>query len=97
MVVVLKRVFNYDEFKHQQLEIITRILKKKGDTLGIMPTGGGKSLCFHIPSLIQKNLTIVISPLIALMKDQIDNLIKNEIYTAFFINSTISENTKKTI
>jgi ATP-dependent DNA helicase RecQ len=87
---ILKDVFGHNEFKPQQFEIIKRILNKQGDTLGIMPTGGGKSLCFHIPSLIQKNLTVVVSPLIALMKDQIDNLNKKDIHTAFFVNSSIS-------
>src|SRR3989338_8179211 len=62
-----------------------------------MPTGGGKSVCFQIPALIRENLTVVVSPLIALMKDQIDNLVKKEIYTAFFVNSSISENTKERI
>ncbi len=94
---VLKDVFHHNGFKPQQLEIITRILNREGNTLGIMPTGGGKSVCFQIPALIQKNLTVVVSPLIALMKDQIDNLTKKEIYTAFFVNSSISENIKEKI
>ena len=94
---VLKNVFSHNEFKSQQLEIITRILNREGNTLGIMPTGGGKSLCFQIPALIQKNLTVVVSPLIALMKDQRDNLTKKDIHTAFFVNSSISESTKERI
>ena len=94
---ILKEVFGYNEFKPQQFEIIKLILNKQGNILGIMPTGGGKSLCFHIPSLIQKNLTVVVSPLIALMKDQVDNLNKKGIYTAFFINSSISEKTRERI
>ncbi len=94
---VLKKVFGYNGFKPEQLEIITRILKQEGHTLGIMPTGGGKSVCFQIPALIQENLTVVVSPLIALMKDQIDNLAKKEIYTAFFVNSSISEAVKERI
>src|SRR3989344_5817980 len=94
---ILKEFFGYNGFKPQQFEIITRILNREGNTLGIMPTGGGKSMCFQIPALIQKDLTVVVSPLIALMKDQIDNLNKREIYTAFFINSSISENTKEKI
>ena len=62
-----------------------------------MPTGGGKSLCFQIPALIQKNLTVVVSPLIALMKDQMDNLVKKGTNTAFFVNSSITESTKEKI
>jgi len=94
---ILKNIFGHNGFKPQQLEIITRILNGEGSTLGIMPTGGGKSVCFQIPALIRENLTVVVSPLIALMKDQIDNLAKKEIYTAFFVNSSISENTKERI
>lgn len=94
---ILKEVFDHNGFKPQQLEIITRILNREGNTLGIMPTGGGKSVCFQIPALIRENLTVVVSPLIALMKDQIDNLAKKEVYTAFFVNSSISENTKEKI
>ena len=94
---ILKNIFGHNGFKPQQLEIITRILNREGNTLGIMPTGGGKSVCFQIPALIRENLTIVVSPLIALMKDQIDNLTKKGIYTAFFVNSSISENTKEKI
>ena len=94
---VLKDIFSHNGFKPQQQEIITRILDKGGHSLGIMPTGGGKSLCFQIPALIQKNLTVVISPLIALMKDQIDNLVKKGTNTAFFVNSSITERTKERI
>ena len=94
---ILKNIFGHNGFKPQQLEIITRILNREGNTLGIMPTGGGKSVCFQIPALIRENLTVVVSPLIALMKDQIDNLAKKEIYTAFFVNSSISESTKERI
>ena len=94
---VLKEIFGYNGFKPQQQEIIKRVLDKRGHSLGIMPTGGGKSLCFQIPALIQKNLTVVISPLIALMKDQIDNLVKKGTNTAFFVNSSISEDTKDRI
>ena len=94
---ILKQVFGHNRFKPQQLEIITRVLNREGNTLAIMPTGGGKSICFQIPALIHGNLTIIVSPLIALMKDQIDNLAKKGIYSASFINSSISENTKERI
>lgn len=92
---VMKELFDYKEYKPRQEEIITRILTKQGHTLGIMPTGGGKSLCFQIPALILPNMTLVVSPLIALMKDQVDNLRKKGISSAFYLNSTMSENAKK--
>jgi len=94
---VLRNVFQFNEFKPQQIEVITRILNNEGNTLGIMPTGGGKTLCFQIPALIQSNLTIVVSPLIALMKDQIDNLVKRDIHSAFYINSSLKNSKKEEI
>ncbi|UII58511.1 DNA helicase RecQ (plasmid) [Cytobacillus spongiae] len=87
---VLKQYFGYDEFRDGQASIIEYILDGK-NTVGIMPTGGGKSLCYQIPSLMLDGVTLVISPLISLMKDQVDSLIHQGI-PATYINSTLSSN-----
>ena len=85
---ILKDVFGYDQFRPLQREVIANILNKK-DTLAIMPTGGGKSLCYQIPALIFPGLTVVVSPLIALMKDQVEQMHELGI-PALVINSSLS-------
>ncbi|MFA5830036.1 MAG: DNA helicase RecQ [Candidatus Gracilibacteria bacterium] len=88
MQKLLKTHFGYDKFRPLQEEIIYHILQKQ-EALVIMATGGGKSLCYQLPALAFPGLTLVISPLIALMKDQVDSLNSNGIPAAF-INSTLS-------
>lgn len=86
---ILKEHFGFDHFRPMQLEIITSTLEGK-DNLVIMPTGGGKSICFQLPALVLPGVTVVISPLIALMKDQVDGLRANGIAAAY-LNSSQTE------
>jgi ATP-dependent DNA helicase RecQ len=97
---ILKETFGYDDFLPRQKEVIENVLQKK-DTLAVMPTGGGKSLCYQIPALLQPGLTVVVSPLIALMKDQIDQL-KQLGIPAVTLNSSLAaseyfKNTEKVL
>jgi len=86
LIPTLKKYFGYDSFRDQQQDVIEAVLSKK-DNLVIMPTGGGKSICFQLPALLFDGLTLVISPLIALMKDQVDGLNANGISADFYNSS----------
>ena len=93
---ILKSVFGYDKFRPGQKEIIQNILDGR-DTLAVMPTGGGKSLCYQIPALIFDGITVVVSPLISLMQDQVGALLENGV-SAAFLNSTLNlDEYKKTV
>jgi ATP-dependent DNA helicase RecQ len=78
---ILKEYFGFNEFRTPQEEIIQAVLDGK-DTLALLPTGGGKSVCFQVPGLMQDGICIVVSPLIALMKDQVFQLKNKNIKAA---------------
>ncbi len=85
---ILKETFGYDSFRPLQREVIENVLAGR-DTLAVMPTGGGKSLCYQIPALMRPGLTVVVSPLIALMKDQVEQMRASGV-PALFLNSSLS-------
>ncbi|MEI7727092.1 MAG: DEAD/DEAH box helicase, partial [Bacteroidota bacterium] len=89
---VLKKVFGYDSFKGNQEAIIRSVLANN-DTFVIMPTGGGKSLCYQLPAMMLPGTAIIVSPLIALMKNQVDSIrsFGTENNVAHFMNSSLTK------
>jgi ATP-dependent DNA helicase RecQ len=92
MLATLKEVFGFQEFRPNQEAIVTRILAKR-DVFAVMPTGGGKSLCYQLPATLLPGTAVVISPLISLMKDQVDGARENGI-SAAFLNSSLTPDEK---
>ena len=85
---ILKNYFGYDSLRLGQEELIDNILSNR-DVLGIMPTGSGKSICYQVPAMCMPGITIVVSPLISLMKDQVQSLVQSGIPAAY-INSALT-------
>ncbi|MES2592927.1 MAG: DNA helicase RecQ [Bacteroidota bacterium] len=92
---LLKKHYGYDQFRPMQAEVIQCVMDKK-DVVVLMPTGGGKSICFQIPALLLPGLCVVVSPLISLMKDQVDALNSNDIPAAY-LNSSLGVNQEEDI
>jgi len=93
---ILKQYFGYDKFRTGQSEIIDAILNGQ-DTLGVMPTGAGKSLCFQVPALIFDGITLVVSPLISLMQDQVHALVQSGIPAAYINSALTAAQTRKAL
>ena len=92
---VLRRFYGYNSFRRGQLEIITAVMSRR-DVVVLMPTGGGKSLCYQVPAILREGGAGVVSPLIALMKDQVAALVANGIPAAT-VNSNMSDAENRTI
>ena len=88
LLPTLKQYFGFDSFRPLQEQIIRDALAGR-DVFALLPTGGGKSLCFQLPALVRPGLTVVVSPLIALMKDQVDSMLASGV-AATFLNSTLN-------
>ena len=86
---VLRKYFGYSTFRKGQEEMVDCLLSGR-DALGIMPTGAGKSICYQVPALLMQGITIVVSPLISLMKDQVNSLVQQGIEAAY-INSSLND------
>ena len=89
---ILKKVFGYDSFRPGQEEIVSRLLAGQ-DVLAVMPTGAGKSICYQVPALLLPGITIVVSPLVSLMKDQVGALVQAGVAAAF-LNNSLTDNQK---
>ena len=89
---ILKKVFGYDSFRSGQEEIVSRLLAGQ-DVLAVMPTGAGKSICYQVPALLLPGITIVVSPLVSLMKDQVGALVQAGVAAAF-LNNSLTDNQK---
>ena len=89
---ILKKVFGYDSFRPGQEEIVSRLLAGQ-DVLAVMPTGAGKSICYQVPALLLPGITIVVSPLVSLMKDQVGTLVQAGVAAAF-LNNSLTDNQK---
>ena len=92
---VLERFWGYSSFRPLQRDAMDAIIAGR-DSIVVLPTGGGKSLCFQAPALVRDGVAVVVSPLISLMKDQVDTLVGNGVPAAF-INSTLSADQRRTV
>src|SRR5436305_817503 len=88
---ILQKIFGYNQFRGNQSHIINHVIEGN-DALVLMPTGGGKSLCYQIPAIVRSGVGIVVSPLIALMQDQVDALLQLGVKAAF-LNSSLDNQT----
>ena len=86
---ILKKFFGYDSFRPGQEQIVQRLLAGQ-DVLAVMPTGAGKSICYQVPALLLPGITLVVSPLVSLMKDQVNALVQSGVRAAY-LNSSLTE------